>query len=192
MSKIPSDIENPIDNAIVQLMTKLLPVFYDNNITPNIITTGRLMTGLISIYLLWSDKYIAAGIMFFISYMLDCTDGLMARTYNMTTEFGDYYDHVTDVVVSSLFIVILISKLYKRRQSNIMFWTIIVFLIFNIVIMSMFIGCTAVYYNDEESVLRYLKKIYTNTDKMSWMKYFSSGTFITIISLLCMYLILLK
>ena len=115
-------------------------------------------------------------------------DGLIARKYNMVSKFGDYYDHISDIVVSALFIGILMLRLYKYRSSNIIFGLIIGYLIFNIVTMASFMGCTAIHYGDHESVLSHLVTMCSNTDKMKWLRYFSSGTFILIISLLSFYL----
>lgn len=188
MSKIPENLENPIDRYIVKFVEYTSDTIHKIGITPNMITTARLFIGLLSIYFLLSGNYNMASILFFVSYVLDCQDGYHARKYNMMSRFGDYYDHVSDILVSSLFILILIIKLYKYRQNNFIFGLIIAYLIISVVLMASFIGCTAVHYGDKESVLSYLKLMCPNTKKMKWLKYFSSGTFIFVISLLTLYL----
>lgn len=37
-----------------------------------------------------------------VSYFFDCADGHMARKYNMTSKFGDYYVHISDIVKITL------------------------------------------------------------------------------------------
>ena len=49
------------------------------------------------------------------SYFFDCADGLYARTYNMTTQFGDIYDHSTDVIV---FFGIAITVMQEKEKTN--------------------------------------------------------------------------
>ena len=53
--------------------------------------------------MLCNNNYILACIYYFISYFFDVLDGIYAREYNMVSEFGDYYDHIKDIVVTDLF-----------------------------------------------------------------------------------------
>ena len=51
-----------------------------------------------------------------LSYFFDCMDGNFARTYKMQTKFGDYYDHIKDVIIMLIFALILF--IYKDIPLN--------------------------------------------------------------------------
>ena len=69
-------------------------------------------------------------------------DGNYARTYNMHTKFGDYYDHIKDVVVMLIFATILL--LYKDIHTNYKIFGIVVALFITLGVM-MHVGCTERY-----------------------------------------------
>lgn len=50
-----------------------------------------MKTPLIYIYV---EKYKIGTILYYIGYFFDCMDGNYARTYKMTSDFGDKYDHI--------------------------------------------------------------------------------------------------
>lgn len=105
MKKIPSEMDNPIDNILIEICEFLCPYFYKTGHNPNMITTYSLIFGLLAVYCIY--KHYAAGfvICYILSYFFDCLDGHYARKYNMTTRAGDLYDHIKDTVVFVLIIV---------------------------------------------------------------------------------------
>ena len=120
--KIIKENENPIDNLIIYTTDILNPFFYKLKLTPNDLTTISLIIGLFSPLLIYNQYYISGGILFFISYMFDCYDGNYARTYNMASDFGDLYDHISDIIKFIAFIyVFLITKhiSLKKKKNNI-------------------------------------------------------------------------
>ena len=54
-----------------------------------------------------------ASICIFLAYICDCIDGYMARSYNMITKFGDWYDHISDAARSILVFYMLLNINYK-------------------------------------------------------------------------------
>ncbi len=98
MKKLPSHLENPIDNAIYYIIEQIAPSVYSIGFTPNMITTlGNICTAIFIYYFIQKRIYLSA-LFFFLSYIFDCLDGYLARSYNMTTKFGDIYDHTSDFV----------------------------------------------------------------------------------------------
>lgn len=101
-NKLPPELESPLDYYITQMNKALIQRFYSDgpgNMTPNIITTG---SGLAQIYALYSLKNGNKPVFFvswLIGHILDNTDGIFAREFGMTSEFGDWYDHVKDWTV---------------------------------------------------------------------------------------------
>ena len=129
--KLPAKYENPIDNFLVSIAEKLNPIFYNLGFNPNGITTLSLIFGILFNYYYFNKKYEMAATMMMISYFFDCMDGNFARTYNMQTKFGDYYDHIKDVLVMLVFAGILFLynddaslkfKIFGLRSNSHNFW----------------------------------------------------------------------
>ena len=66
--KIPEGLENPIDNLIYKDIDKVSTLFKKYNFTPNMLTSISAFFGLLSIYAICKDKFLSAGIFYFISY----------------------------------------------------------------------------------------------------------------------------
>lgn len=103
-AKIPYELENPIDALIYGTADFTVTFLHKMGLKPNDITTLSFISGIISIYFLYIKKFPEAALIYFISYYFDCLDGYMARKYKQISVFGDYYDHITDVLVNGLFI----------------------------------------------------------------------------------------
>lgn len=114
--KIAYHEENPFDNVIIDIAEWLnTHVFRPLNYTPNMITTMSLFLGLFSATLFHYHYYILSVLFFITAYILDCADGNFARTYNMETRFGDYYDHISDISkIIALVVVVMLHPLAKN------------------------------------------------------------------------------
>lgn len=109
--KIPPNIENPIDNVLISLVSSTTPFLYKWGITPNTITSLSLITGLLATFLVLKHYYKTAALLILIAYTLDCLDGNLARKYNLVTTFGDIFDHVSDLTkFTSLCYVLYIDQ----------------------------------------------------------------------------------
>jgi|SaaInlStandDraft_7_1057024.scaffolds.fasta_scaffold42528_2 phosphatidylglycerophosphate synthase len=109
MKKLPSYLESPIDNGIYYIIEKIAPSVYSMGFTPNMITTLGNVCTLIFIYFFIQKRFYLSALFFFLSYMFDCLDGYLARSYNMTTEFGDLYDHTSDLLKTLSYIYLLFT-----------------------------------------------------------------------------------
>ena len=65
---------------------------------PNIITTAALFSGFYSIVSSINGNYTSAVIAILIAMILDGLDGRIARLTNTQTEFGAYYDSLSDLL----------------------------------------------------------------------------------------------
>ena len=110
MSKLHENDENPIDHILLRGCTKLLPVFKQMNFTPNGITSLSNIFSLLGIYSFWQNSPLEFYIFIWMGYFFDCMDGHYARTYKMTSAFGDYYDHISDIVLILLFAYVFYTK----------------------------------------------------------------------------------
>ena len=105
--KIPEKLDDNIDNIIIKYGRTLYPTFRKLNFTANDITTLSLISGFISVYFLYKKRYILSSIMYFVSYIFDCLDGNYARTYKLVSKFGDYYDHMKDLIIGIMIYYLL-------------------------------------------------------------------------------------
>ena len=77
-------------------------------VTPNHLTTLRLLTGLAAcgaLALGTADGRFWGGMLWLVSALLDRADGELARLGNMMSEAGHRYDYVVDTAVTALFFV---------------------------------------------------------------------------------------
>ena len=94
--KSDPEYDDPVDFQLINLVEQLGPFFYRMGLSPNVFTTLSLIFAIASCYFLVSRAFLIAGVCWFINYFFDCVDGNFARRYNMTSEFGDWYDHISD------------------------------------------------------------------------------------------------
>ena len=190
MRKIPAEFENPIDNYILDIADYVTPGFYNAGFTPNMVTTISNIAGIIVILLLLNAKYYWAALFYMIAYFFDCLDGHLARTYKMTSVFGDYYDHISDVIKLTATLI----TLYYIDSNK--FLKILPIIIGSFILMAMHVGCQEKYYNSKESdTLNFTKKLcpvdinnkIDLENKMRYTKYFGCGTGNIIISACIIY-----
>ncbi|WP_231618884.1 CDP-alcohol phosphatidyltransferase family protein [Nonomuraea sp. SBT364] len=67
-------------------------------ITPNELTVMSLVLGMMSAACLATDRLVAGAVLFYLSFMIDCVDGKIARLKGTGTPFGLWLDYVGDRV----------------------------------------------------------------------------------------------
>ena len=169
--KLSSNYECPIDNLVYIIVENIEIFFYKNNFTPNQITTLALITGILSPVMLYHNHNFVSIFLFFISYVLDCLDGYYARKYDMVTKFGDYYDHLSDILKNILILLVIFIKNKELFNKYIYLLVIII-----ITMLFQFGNQECLYNTDETPSLKILKKI-CNTKYMKITRYFGSGTY---------------
>ena len=145
MRKLPSEFENIIDDKIINLADNTSSFFYDSGFDPNSITTISSISCILCIIFLFQSKFYLGAFFLLVSYFFDCLDGHLARKYNMVTVFGDYYDHISDIL--KIFFVLL--SLYIINKTK--FLIVIPFILGLFILMILHIGCQEIYYNNRES-----------------------------------------
>lgn len=186
MRKIPAEIENPIDNLVYKVVEFVAPYFHKFGITPNMITTMSTICGFSSAYLIYKHQFLLSAGLFMFAYIFDCLDGYVARMYNMVTKFGDYYDHVTDMLK---FIAYSIALAVVNLKLFLMFVPIIIYLLF---LCGIHITYQEYFYDTQDAsdtlgLLRMIFKRPKNVlSELKYTRYFGLGT----INLLCVLIIL--
>ena len=193
MRKIKSEFENPFDNILIDLSDIISPYFHKMNFTPNGITTLSLITGLLSCYFLHKNKPFLSVSLLFLPYFFDCLDGFYARKYNMVSKFGDYYDHVKDIVVNLLLLYILYNRNKDKLNKKEIIIFSFVFCLFYC-IMSVHFSLQEIIYDkpEESDTLGYLTKYVDNKEQaenlITYTRYFGCGTVILLNMLAILYL----
>ena len=181
MRKISSTYDNPLDNFLIEISDITTPYAYNLGMNPNMITTLSNIACIITIILLLNANYYWASLFVLISYYFDCMDGHMARKYDMVTIFGDYYDHISDLLKIG---AILITLYYINQEK---FYKVIPIIILMGILMAVHMGCQELLYENNESyTLEPTKKLCpvknekdNNLVKNTLMstKFFGCGTF---------------
>lgn len=188
--KFPNELDCPIDNFIIKYGSKMFPFYKTLNMNPNHLTTLSLVIGLLCIYAFKQQYFVISSILYFISYCYDVLDGNYARKYNMVTKFGDLYDHIKDISINILLLIIFYKYMTFRHHTKLVIFclaiTILLFITLNI-----HLGCQEIYVsnNNKKNISGFLsiskilctKNIYNN---LHILKYFGSGVFIIWISFL--------
>ena len=177
MRKISSDMENPIDNIMVAIAEKVSPFFKELNFTPNMLTTvSNILCGF-SIYYIYKNKFKLGAILYLVSYFFDCFDGYFARKYNMTSKFGDKYDHISDTIKFIGILYILYKKIPSDKFKIFMLIGSIL-----LILSASHLGCQEkIYDNSEHGDMLELTELLCITDpekQIKFTRYFGCGTLI--------------
>ena len=173
--KSPEKYEEPMVNYLYYISNQISKKY---NISPNLITTIRLLLMIAVYYLIYSSQFkVLAGIFYLFCFFLDHLDGEMARQHNTSSTFGDYYDHITDCFYELPVFFLLFIKLKNHPNFKILF---LIFLIL-IFTSTVFVSCQEVYLsknNDkaQSEALEKLKNLCLIND-LKIIKYFGQGLF---------------
>lgn len=141
--KVHESLEDPISQLFYDISDSISPFLYRHGVTPNQITTLRLLVVLIVFFYLFEKKmYKSAAGLYLFTYFADCLDGHMARKYKMETLFGDFLDHFTDIFRTLLMLYFL--SLYMNSEHNWVMFVIVLMLFISLIQM----GCEERYINN--------------------------------------------
>ena len=184
VNKIPDKYENFFDIYIYKFIDKHLHLYKQLGLTPNMVTTLSLLSGVLSAFMIHKKNYKSAGLLFFLGYYFDCVDGKLARKYNMVSKFGDYYDHISDTIK----FVLVMYALYKDNIPRFKTFGIVIILL---VIMCLYhLGCQEGVYNIDSNNSESPSLDIFKPNKESCIinihktKYFGCGTFYLILSII--------
>ena len=86
--------------SLVIIVLLLLPFEQLGFNFPSLVLDGRIMV---------DTKYLIAGIIFIIASLTDYFDGIVARKYNMITDFGKTIDAISDKILTNSLVIELIK-----------------------------------------------------------------------------------
>jgi phosphatidylglycerophosphate synthase len=194
VNKLQPELNSPIDNIFNLIADSQLNFYYNLNFTPNMLTTLSLLTGIGSVYAIYKDSYVLAAILWLVSYFYDCIDGKFARKYNMVSKFGDYYDHISDLIKIVGVFCILYYKISRNKDNT--YFIILSILFFGILCIIAYIHtmCQEIIYakNDSPVLSSYniLPKMSKETcsKNMYYLRFFGLGTIVLLVGLYMLYI----
>lgn len=183
--KIDRKYENFFDTIFVDLTEKLNPFYKSIGVVPNTLTFLSLFVTLIGEYFFYKDKYLIAGILYLVGYYFDCADGNFARTYDMVTVFGDWFDHISD----SFKVIILVYLFYLKLGFSKKLFMVLGVITFFFLTLSIHMGCQQLMYNkpQESPALKFMEKLCPNKEIIKYTKYLGCGLFQIVIALILIF-----
>ena len=180
VNKLPDQFECPVDRVILRFIDSHLFAYHQLGLSPNMVTTLSLLTGLSAAYLLLVGRhYGLAALLYLLAYYLDCVDGKLARAYNQVTVFGDYYDHFSDTTKFMAVLYALYENRTRRLTGRQTFFQY--FIVGLSVLTLLHFGYAEVIYGGNESPtlapLKYVAGLDANPmERIQLTKYFGNGT----------------
>ncbi len=183
VNKIPEEFENPVDILLLKIVDTQLDFYKSICLTPNMLTTFSLVAGLWGAYMIYIGNFQVGSILYMVAYYFDCADGKFARKFNMTSKFGDYYDHISDVFK----LIFTVYALYVTNPKYFSYLIVITPLL--LLLLCIHMGYQEIIYNKDESgslePLKILVERDNNPDKtIKYTKYFGCGTINLIIAII--------
>lgn len=193
--KLPAQVDNPVDNQLLRVCDRLVPIVHAHRVTPNHVTIARMLLGLVFLYLLFYTNAVVApvlGILLF--YFLDCLDGHLARSTDQVTELGDHLDHIADMTFFGALLYYLYAVDYPYKK-----------LIGAVLILVLYLSCVHMglqqkVYNlrkdptsarahvEQTELLNRLNVIHPfDEHEIRWTRYFGMGTLAVVVMLAVLY-----
>jgi len=86
------------------------------DLLPNMVTSGNLICGMLSMILVLHDQVVPAGWMIFAAVFFDFMDGKIARRIGAGSRFGLEYDSLADVISFGVAPAFLLYSVYLKGQ----------------------------------------------------------------------------
>ena len=126
--KIPSYLEDPVDNLIIGMVERTNYIFNNIGFTPNVLTFISLIFYILAIWSLYKTYnksyviyFLLVGIFIALAYIFDCYDGNYARTYKMSSEFGAKFDLYKDITSELILGLVLLGHPLVKPIDKIIF-----------------------------------------------------------------------
>jgi phosphatidylglycerophosphate synthase len=116
-------IDNSFRAFLPRYVAPLIRLLAKLGLTPNQITAFGLSIALASAYLVFRGEFMLALITWWLSRLLDALDGIYARAYDQTSDFGAFLDIQFDMLAYSAMVI----AFYFRFPEFSLQWLIILF-----------------------------------------------------------------
>ena len=131
-----------LDALYSKFVYTTVPFWHAINITPNVLTTFGLISSIACVYFVHRRNTVLSIVFLLLRMYFDYADGIKARKYNQTSKFGDWYDHIVDVLF--FFIPLVIVLLMTENK-----WVYIIPVVIFTTTTVINIGCIEKLYNEK-------------------------------------------
>jgi phosphatidylglycerophosphate synthase len=138
------------DTWLTAHIISTLPCWRALGATPNILTGLGGVASALSVYALYHRWFAPAVALIAARLYFDFADGLMARTYDMVTVFGDIFDHTSDTLWFVGVVCVFMFADYPRPLKCAVMTACFVFLVLSVVQA----GCIEQEYYDTDTTQR--------------------------------------
>ena len=107
-----------VDGFVTSSILPTIPFWKRVGFTPNNLTFLGMISSGLCVWFLHTRNPAAAILFLLVRWYCDYADGLLARRYNLTSTFGDWFDHVVDVLFFIGVVVVLVLSEYKKGTGN--------------------------------------------------------------------------
>ena len=191
VNKLSDEHECPLDIHMFKFIDTHLHVYHTLGLTPNMVTTLAFLFGLFAAYQIIQKNFVVAAMLWIFSYYFDCVDGKLARQYNMVTKFGDYYDHVCDILkyIAVCYALFRINRYTIRKHQ----WPFIIIIGILTFLSGVHMGYQESVYNkkEESSVLNILQQLVAFDQHphqtIQYTRHFGCGTWFFGVALLIIF-----
>lgn len=171
--KLPREFDDPVDILMVDAFERVQGFFKATHHTPNTLTAYSFAFGLAAVWAVWRRRPWLFAALYTGSLFFDCADGHFARTYGMSSKFGDYFDHAKDYTVFAL----LVYVIWKRRVLPAWAWLVLAALLAG---SALHTGCQQVYHKgstEHNGVLDVWKPLCPDPAIMKSTRFMGTGMF---------------
>ena len=116
MSKLPRELEHPLDNFLVDLSDAALPVWRALRMVPNHVTLLSIASELAALWFLYKGQPLPFAGFAVLGVYFDYADGYYARTDDMVTRLGDLLDHISDWTYAVAACVLVAWRMRGRAE----------------------------------------------------------------------------
>lgn len=109
----------------------LVILIYPTPITPNTISIISLILTIYGVYQISYFNFEYASILIFLSFIMDCVDGQLARERNTITVFGKYFDLIIDNTKEIILFMYFIFYFSTNNYSFISFFALFIIIFSN-------------------------------------------------------------
>ncbi len=184
--KIPREIENPIDNVLIDISYFFNKNINPNIITPNILTTIGLISGIGSSYFIYNNNFLPSALLHTFAYFMECMEGSNARIYKKSSKFGDMYDHIADRIRGILLVLAIVFNKIITRKEKIIF-LVVLFIAFILLIFHMSCQEKNIILGPKSTYLKMFDGLCSSKKYITFSRFFGCGTFNFIILLFLLY-----
>jgi len=122
------EVRHPLERWNYQWCRDHADSFRSMGLTPNMVTFMALVVRMIGVWCLWNRYYVMFVVFMYAGMLLDSMDGTMARKFNMFSNFGDAFDHYSDLYVYIIIFAIMVCRL-KHNVTLLILFAVLIFLI---------------------------------------------------------------